>query len=96
MDVQLVARFGVPTTYDPAGASPPVTVRGIFDAAYVRAEVGEAAVSSAEPMVFYRLADLPVDPAVAAPVITVDGVVYVVIDVQKDSQGGVRLLLHKQ
>ena len=76
MDKALVQALAIPTTYDPAGAAAPVTVRGIFDAAYVRVDAGEAGVSSSGPMVFYRLADLPVDPTADEPVITINGVAY--------------------
>ena len=95
MDLALLATFGVDTTYaSPAAAS--AAVRGIFDAAYVRIDAGEAGVSSAGPAVFYRLTDLPVDPADDYPRITIGGVVYTVTEVAKDGQGGVRLMLHRE
>jgi len=93
MDQVLVGLLGIATTYDPAVGAP-VSVTGIFDAAYVRAEAGEAGVSSSGPAVFYRLLDLPVDPEDDEPVITIAGVAYEVSVVQKDGQGGVLLRLH--
>lgn len=95
MDRALLTAVGSATSYKGA-TSPAITVTGIFDAAYVRVEVGEAGVSSAGPAVFYRLSDLPVDPESDDPDITIDGVTYGVIAVKKDGQGGVHLQLHKR
>jgi hypothetical protein len=72
-----------------------VDVTGVFDAAYVRADAGQAGVSSSTPAVFLRLDDLPADPADDEPKITVGGVTYAVSEVRKDSQGGVVLFLHR-
>lgn len=95
MDAVLVDNLGEPTSYTPAATGSPVSVRGIFDAAYVRVDVGQAGVSSAGPAVFYRLADLPVDPDDESQV-GIAGVTYSVDDVQKDGQGGVRLILRRR
>jgi hypothetical protein len=92
-DNTLVRAFGIPTTYDPA-TGPAILVTGIFDAAYVRVEAGEAGVASAGPAVFYRLSDLPVDPENDDPTITITGVAYRVVEVMKDGQGGVLMRLH--
>lgn len=92
MDGSLVDTFGEPTTYTQAtGQASPVS--GIFDAAYVRADAGRAGVGTASPAVFYRLADVPIDPAEDEPVITIRGLTYEVAEVQPDGHGGVRLLL---
>jgi hypothetical protein len=73
-----------------------VDVRGIFDAAYVRVEAGRAGVSSSGPAVFLRLEDLPTDPENDEPIMTVAGVNYTVREAQKDGQGGIHLLLHRE
>jgi hypothetical protein len=72
-----------------------VEVRGIFDAAYVRAQAGQAGVMSAGPAVFLLLADLPSDPEDDVPSVTVEGVKYRVRETQKDGMGGVVLHLHQ-
>jgi hypothetical protein len=95
LDVTLVEHFGEPTTYTPATGAP-VSLSGIFDAAYVRAAAGEAGVSSVAPAVFYTLADLPVDPEDDDPEITIGDRTYRVIETKKDGQGGVLLLLHRE
>lgn len=84
--------LGGPVRYAPANGQP-VDVVGIFDAAYVRAEVGDVAMVSSGPAVFLMLADLPSDPEVDTPTITVGGVQYRVREPRKDGQGGVLLLL---
>lgn len=79
-----------------SGVGAAVTVRGIFDALYVKADVGEVGVSSAGPAVFARLADLSSDPETdLAARVTVDAVEYQWREVQPDGQGGVLLLLHE-
>jgi hypothetical protein len=84
---------GVVTYATGAGAS--VAVEGIFDAAYVLVDANEAGVSSSGPAVFLRVADLPSDPTVDSPTVTVASVVYEVREAKPDGLGGVLLLLHK-
>lgn len=86
--------LGDAVTYAPSSGAP-VVVRGIFDAAYVRAEVGEAGLSTSSPAVFLRLEELPSDPDVDEPLLTVGGVTYRPHECEKDGQGGVRVLLHR-
>lgn len=92
-DRAVLKHLGGSVTYQPEGGVA-VPVEGVFDAAYVKVDVGQAGVSSAGPAVFALLADLPTDPEEDEPVITVDGVGYTVREVKKDGQGGVHLLLH--
>lgn len=73
----------------------PVDVLGIFDAAYVRADIGTPGVSTCGPAVFFRLSDLPTDPTKDDPLITVGGVVYRRKEAHRDGQGGVVLLLRR-
>jgi hypothetical protein len=94
LNTAVLAHFGEATTYSP-GVGQAVQVQGIFDAAYVRVDAGEAGVSSVGPAVWYRLADLPVDPVEDEPQIVVGTVTYEVREAQKDGQGGVLLLLRK-
>lgn len=72
-----------------------VEVRGVFNASYVQVSAGQAGVVSSGPAVFFRLSDLPIDPAEDDPTITVAGVAYRVREPQADGQGGVLLLLHE-
>lgn len=77
------------------GVGAPVPVDGVFDAAYRREQAGEAGVSTAEPAVFLRLADLPTDPRTDSPTLTILGVSYAVREVEPDGDGGVRLFLQE-
>jgi hypothetical protein len=97
-DRMLLNSLGVNTTYASTPTGPSSVVRGIFSAAYVRAEVGEAGVSSGGPAVFYRFGDLPSDPGDGDARqfrIVVAGVTYRGVEVEKDGQGGVVIRLHK-
>lgn len=94
-DAATLGILGGTVTYTP-GVGAPKDVSGIFDAAYVNVEAGEAGVSSSSPAVFLRLADLPSDPRVDAAVrVTVAGVIYRKREAQPDGQGGILLLLHR-
>lgn len=79
-----------------SGTGTAVYPRGVFDALYVKADVGEVGVSSAGPALFLRLADLSSDPETdLSAQVTVDGTEYMWREVQPDGQGGVLLLLHE-
>lgn len=87
--------LGGAVTYSP-GVGDPVVVDGIFDAAYVRVDLGEPGVSSSGPAVFLTLADLPSDPTTdTAATVTIAGVTYAIHTVAPDSLGGVLLHLHR-
>lgn len=87
--------LGSEIVYTP-GTGAPVTVNGIFDALYVRADpAGEPGISTSGPAVFLTLADLPSDPYTDDDAtVTVGGTVYAAHTVQKDGQGAVVMLLH--
>lgn len=103
-DRAALTHLGGPVRYAPtalAGESF-ADVLGIFDAAYIRVDAGQAGVSSCGPAVFLRLADLVAgdgtqfDPETdEVPTVTVNGISYRAREVQKDGMGGVLLLLHR-
>lgn len=87
--------LGGDVIYTP-GAGAAVTVRGVYDAAYVKVDVGHAGVSSSGPAVFLRLSELPSNPSDdAAAKVTRAGVDYKVRESEPDGQGGVLLLLQR-
>lgn len=87
--------LGEDVIYTP-GAGGAVTVRGIFDAAYVRVDAGNAGVSSSIPAVFLGLDDLPTDPSDDEDCrITRLGVEYKVREAEPDGQDGVLLFLQQ-
>src|SRR5512145_1036130 len=91
---------GSPVIYTP-GVGAAVTVRGVFDALYVKVDAGNTGVSSSGPAVFLRLSDLPTDPSddlgarvtLAAP--HPQAGTYKVREAQPDGMGGVHLLLQE-
>lgn len=94
-DRAVLNHLGGTVRYAPS-VGPAVDVEGVFDASYLKATAGIAGVSGAGPAVFLLLADLPTDPEDdPSPTITVDGQAYKIREVEKDSHGGVVILLHK-
>lgn len=93
MDRDMLDSLGGPVIYQPElGAA--VTVTGIFDAPYVLAQgVGETGVEAARPRVFLLLVDLPIDPELDDPTITIGEVDYHVFERQPDGVGGIVLVL---
>jgi len=79
--------------YAPAVGAP-VTITGIFDKVFVLAK-GDAkgGVEASGPAVFFRREDLPVDPEVDDPTLTIGGVAYRVIERMPDDIGGIVLAL---
>ncbi len=73
----------------------PVTVAGIFDAAYEMIDVGRAGVSGYGPAVFLRLSELSSDPSLDDARVTVAGTEYKFREVKPDGLGGVWILLHE-
>lgn len=94
-DVAIRDLAGGDVVYTPTvGAA--VTVRGVFDAAYVKVDMQNAGVSSQGPAVWLNLSDLPAG-AVSdrGAVVTVSGVAYKRHEAKLDGTGGVVLLLHR-
>jgi len=86
---------GEPVTYQPAVGAPVEPV-GIFDEAYVLAKGdAEAGVETLGPAVFLRLEDLPVDPELDEPTLTIRGVEYRVIERRPAGLGGIVLALRR-
>ena len=83
-----------PVTYSPSDGDP-VEVDGIFDAAYVNVEAGQAGVSSSGPVVWLGLDDLPSDPSTDYDAtVTVAGTEYKIREAMPDGKGSVRIFLH--
>lgn len=87
--------FGVATMYSFNGTTA-VPVQGVFDAAHVSVDPETGApISSSEPVVGYKVADLPADPVYGTATVEVAGTLYRVVDDQKDGQGGVNFILKR-
>ena len=80
-------------TYAPSVGAP-VQVTGLFDAQFVLAKgTANAGVEASAPAVFFRLSDLPADPEVDDPTLTIGAVNYRVIERMPDGIGGIVLVL---
>lgn len=79
--------------YDPQ-ASAPITIKGIFDAAYQDVEILDgAAVQTIKPRLGVRLSDLPAAPR-EGDRCTINGKNYRVAEVRPDGEAGAALFLH--
>lgn len=85
--------LGEPVIYAPA-VGQPAPVKGIFDlpSALVQGD-GEVAVDARSPTVFLLLVDLPTDPELDTPTLTIRGVNYLKKDTHPDGLGGIVLVL---
>lgn len=96
--VDLVARRllgGIPVIYQPATGSP-VTVTGIFDDSFLLAKgSANAGVETVTPAVFLQLADLPIDPELDDPTLTIGGVSYRVTERKSADFGSIVLALRR-
>ncbi len=82
--------LGIAATYTPT-VGDPVAIKGVFGNAHV--EVGSnPPISLVAPVLTIQLSDLESDPANGDEV-TVRGIDYRIIDVQKDGEGGASLVL---
>lgn len=87
--------FGEAITYTRGATSVPVR-KAVFDANYQGVDPNTGAViTSTNPMLGVRLADLPGGEAREGDTVTRNGVTYRVIEQQKDSEGHARLILHR-
>lgn len=84
---------GVSVHYAPAVGSA-VDITGMFDDQSRLLSFG-AAGAPVSPVVFFRLADLPVDPDNDAPRLTIGSKVYKPHEVIRDGQGGISFILHE-
>lgn len=81
--------------YRPSDGAP-VTVSGIFDASYVLARGdAESGVEALVPAVFLKLADLPSDPEIDDPILTIAGITYRVRERRPAGFGKIVLALRR-
>lgn len=85
--------FGSSVTYTPTSGSP-VTIDGVFNRRYYELVEGDVPVSTDQPNLLVRIADLAADP-VEGDEVTVSGQTYRVYRVEKDGEGAALLLLHE-
>ena len=86
--------FGEIVTYEPL-AGGPYTPKGVFNERFQFVDPDtEQVVSSQQPNLGVKRADLPADP-VKGDIVTVRGVQYRVHDSQEDGEGWVKFLMYE-
>lgn len=84
---------GEPMIYTPAVGTP-VIITGIYDSRFALAKgSAHAGVETQGPAVFVRFSDLPTDPEIDDPILTIRGDRYRVIERIPDGIGGIVLAL---
>ena len=91
----VLTTFGEPVVFHLEGQGMPIDSTGVFTAQHqaVDASTG-VAVSTVQPVLEVRQADLPALPT-EGDAVTVQGVLYLIVDVRPDGHGFLKLMLHK-
>ena len=91
----VLTTFGEPVVFHLDGQTAPLDGTGVFTAMHqaVDASTG-VAVSTVQPVLEVRQADLPALPT-EGDAVTVQGVLYLIVDVRADGHGFLKLMLHK-
>ena len=95
MSAIVLTTFGEPVVFHLEGQGMPIDSTGVFTAQHqaVDASTG-VAVSTVQPVLEVRQADLPALPT-EGDAVTVQGVLYLIVDVRPDGHGFLKLMLHK-
>ena len=91
----VLTTFGEPVVFHIEGQAAPIDSTGVFTAQHqaVDASTG-VAVSTVQPVLEVRQADLPALPT-EGDAVTVQGVLYLIVDVRPDGHGFLKLMLHR-
>lgn len=95
MSATVLATFGEPVVFHIEGLAAPIDGTGVFTAAHqdVDASTG-VPVSMVQPVLEVRQSDLPATPT-DGDAVTVQGVLYLIVEVRPDGHGFLKLILHK-
>lgn len=95
MSAIVLTTFGEPVVFHLEGQPEALTRRAIFTAMHQDVDTRSGVpVSSTQPMLEVRQVDLPALPT-QGDAVTVQGALYLIVDVQPDGHGFLKLLLHK-
>ena len=91
----VLTTFGEPVVFHLEGQAAPIDGTGVFTAIHqdVDASTG-VPVSSVQPVLEVRQVDLPATPT-EGDAVTVQGVLYLIVEVRPDGHGFLKLMLHK-
>ena len=91
----VLTTFGEPVVFHLEGQAVPLDGRGVFTAVHQEVDASTGvAVSMVQPVLEVRQSDLPAMPT-EGDAVTVQGVLYLIVDVRADSHGFLKLMLHK-
>ena len=95
MSASVLTTFGEPVVFHMEGQAQALPGCGIFTAAYHEVDVSSGvAVTTVQPVLEVRQSDLPALPT-EGDAVTVQGCLYLIVDVHPDGYGYLKLILHK-
>lgn len=91
----VLTTFGEPVVFHLEGRGASIDSTGVFTAMHQAVDPGTGvAVSSVQPLLEVVAANLPRAPS-EGDAVTVQGVLYLIVDVQPDGHGFLKLMLHR-
>ena len=91
----VLTTFGEPVVFHLEGQAAPIDGAGVFSATHQEVDASTGVpVSMVQPVLEVRLADLPAKPT-EGDAVTVQGVLYLIVEVRPDGHGFLKLMLHK-
>lgn len=95
LSATVLATFGEPVALHLEGRGQAVPCRGVFTAAHESVDVSSGvAVSTVQPVLEVAQRELPVIPT-EGDAVTVQGQLYLIVEVRPDGHGFLKLMLHK-
>ena len=95
MSAIVLTTFGEPVVFHIEGQPQALASRGVFTAMHQEVDASTGvSVSSVQPVLEVRLVDLPATPT-EGDAVTVQGVLYLIVEVRPDGHGFLKLMLHK-
>lgn len=91
----VLTTFGEPVVFHIEGQTDALPGRGVFTAVHQEVDASTGVpVSMVQPVLEVRQADLPATPT-EGDAVTVQGVLYLIVEVRPDGHGFLKLMLHK-
>ena len=95
LSATVLATFGESVVFHLEGQAAPIDGTGVFTAVHQEVDASTGvALSTVQPVLEVRQVDLPAMPT-EGDAVTVQGVLYLIVDVRADGHGFLKLMLHK-
>ena len=95
MSAIVLTTFGEPVVFHLEGQAEALPGQGVFSAVHQEVDASTGVpVSMAQPVLEVRQTDLPATPT-EGDAVTVQGVLYLIVEVRPDGHGFLKLMLHK-